>query len=121
MDKITVYQKRTCSKCRELLKKLGENGVTFEAVDYYVEPLSQKKLTELVSKMGVSPAELLRTKESVYGEVNPGGESPSDVQAIEWMVKYPDLLQRPIVEKGDKAILARPLENLGKIFPGFNV
>jgi arsenate reductase len=68
-DKITVYEKPTCTKCRELGKMLREQGVPFDKVNYYIEPLSSTKLRELISKMGISPRELLRTSEPVYREL----------------------------------------------------
>jgi len=115
MDKITVYQKPTCSKCRELFKKLKEQGIHFDSVDYYVQPITREKLTGLIRKMGIPARDLLRTKESIYREINPTKETPSEEIAIQWMVEHPDLIQRPIVEKGERAVLARPLENLKKI------
>jgi arsenate reductase len=110
-DKITVYEKPTCTKCRELGKMLREQGVPFDKVNYYIEPLSSTKLRELISKMGISPRELLRTSEPVYRELKLARSTHSDDELIEFMVKYPDLIQRPILERGERAVLARPTEN----------
>lgn len=115
MSQITVYQKPTCTTCRQVYVALKESGVDFAAVDYYLEPISKTKLKELIKKMGISAKELLRTKESVYQELKLSEKSLSDDQIIDLMVKYPDLIQRPIVEKGAKAILARPAEKLKEI------
>ncbi|HEY6121529.1 MAG TPA: ArsC/Spx/MgsR family protein [Pyrinomonadaceae bacterium] len=112
MSKITVYEKPTCTKCRELDRLLRENEVDFRKVNYYLEPLSKKKLRELLKKMGISPRELLRTTEPVYRELGLAKGKFSDEQLISLMVEHPDLIQRPIVERGDRAILGRPVENV---------
>jgi arsenate reductase (glutaredoxin) len=91
---------------------LRESGVDFEKVNYYIEPLGEQKLRELIKKMAIKPRELLRTGESIYRELELGKKQSSDDELIELMVKHPDLIQRPIVEKGNRAILARPAERL---------
>ena len=93
-------------------KLLRESGVAFEKVNYYIAPLSKKKLTELIGKMKISPRELLRTSEPVYRELGLGKKEPSDDEIISLMVKHPDLIQRPIVERGGRAVLGRPTENV---------
>ena len=112
MNKITVYEKPTCTTCREVHAALKESGVDFNAVNYYVEPLSKTKLKELLRKMGVPAAEVLRKKEPIYKELNLGRKERGEEEWIDLMVKHPDLLQRPIVEKGARAILARPAERI---------
>ena len=111
-DKITVYEKPTCTKCREMNKFLVEEGVDFAKVNYYIDPLSEDQLRELLRKMGLKPRELLRTSESIYRELNLGKSELSDDEIIALMVKHPDLIQRPIVERGDHAVLGRPTENV---------
>jgi arsenate reductase len=93
-------------------KLLRESGVPFEKVNYYVEPLSKKKLTELVRKLGMKPRELLRKGESAYKELGLAEDKFSDSELIALMVEHPELLQRPIVERGDRAVLGRPTENV---------
>ena len=61
-DQITVYEKPTCTKCREMDRFLRESGVDFSKVNYYLEPLSEEKLRELIGKMGISPRELKRLR-----------------------------------------------------------
>ncbi|HEX3083652.1 MAG TPA: ArsC/Spx/MgsR family protein [Pyrinomonadaceae bacterium] len=96
-------------------KLLRESGVDFEKVNYYLEPLNDKKLRELINKMGIKPRELLRTSESIYRELGLGKKESSDDEIIELMVKHPDLIQRPIVERGDRAVLGRPTENVKQL------
>jgi len=93
-------------------KLLRESGVDFNKVNYYLEPLSEKKLRELLKKMGIAPRELLRTGESIYRELEIGKKDLSDSEIISLMVQHPDLMQRPIVERGDRAVLGRPTENV---------
>ena len=113
--KITIYQKPTCTTCRQVYSALKEAGVDFDAVDYYVEPIPRAKLKELLGKMGISARELLRTKEERYKELRLGQRELDDDELVDLMVQYPDLIQRPIVEKGSRAILARPAERLREI------
>jgi len=111
-EKITVYERPTCSKCREADKLLREFGADYEKINYYVTPLTVPKLTELVKKMGIPARDLLRTTESIYKELKLSKAELSDKELIALMVKHPDLMQRPIVERGNKAVLGRPTENI---------
>jgi len=113
--KITVYQKPTCTTCRKVHAALVARGVDVEAVDYYVDPIPKKKLVELLRKMGMTPRQLLRTKEPIYKQLRIAERDLTDDQIVDLMVEHPDLIQRPIVEKGARAILARPPERLDEI------
>ncbi len=115
VEKITVYEKPTCTKCREVDKILRESGADYEKINYYVEPIGEKKLRELLGKMKITPRELLRSSEKIYKELQLAHSSHSDDELIILMVKHPDLIQRPIVEKGKKAVLGRPVENINKL------
>ena len=115
MSQITIYQKPTCTTCREVYKALKESCVDFEAIDYYLDPIPKTKLKGLLKKMGISAGGLLRKKEPIYQELKLSEKKLSDDQIVDLMVKHPDLIQRPIVEKGAKAILARPAERLREI------
>lgn len=113
--KITIYQKPTCTTCRQVFKALQESGVDFASVNYYTDPLPKAKIKELLKKMGISAAELLRTKEDIYKDLGLAKKNLPDDAIVDLMVKHPDLIQRPIVEKGNKAILARPAEKIKDI------
>jgi len=115
MAKIVVYQKPTCTTCRQVYKALRESGVDFDAVDYYTDPIPRAKLKDLVRKMGIGARDLLRTKEEDYRRLKLGERHVSDDEILDLMVKYPDLIQRPIVERGSRAILARPADRLKDI------
>ena len=96
-------------------KLLRESGVDFTKVNYYIEPLSKKKLTELIHKMGIKPRDLLRKGEAVYKELGLASDTFSDAELISLMIEHPELIQRPIVERGDRAVLARPVENVNEL------
>jgi len=113
--KITIYQKPTCTTCRQVSAALREAGVDVRAVDYFVDPLPKTKLKELLRKMGIPARQLLRTREVRYKTLRLDERQLSDDELIDLMVEYPELMQRPIVEKGARAILARPAERLKEI------
>ena len=96
-------------------KLLRESGIPFEKVNYYIEPLSRKKLTELIRKMKLKPRDLLRKSEPVYKELGLAKDEFSDSELIDLMIEHPDLLQRPIVERGERAVLGRPTENVKEL------
>jgi len=112
---IVVYQKPTCTTCRKVHAALTAAGVDFAAVDYYVDPIPKAKLKELLKKMKMPARDLLRTKEPVYKTLKIKEASLTDDQIVDLMVRHPDLIERPIVEKGSRAILARPVERLKEI------
>ena len=89
--------------------------VYFNAVDYYVDRIPKEKIKSLLSKMGITAEELLRTKDPLYKELIPVEKSFSEDELVDLMEKHPDLIARPIVEKGEKAILARPAERILEI------
>jgi len=112
MSKIIIYQKPTCSTCRQAVQLLKESGTPFTAVNYYELRFTKPQLKTLLRKAGLSVREILRTKEDLYKRMNLGKTTLSDDALIDLMVEHPDLIQRPIVEKGGKAWLARPAERV---------
>ncbi len=93
-------------------KLLRESGVAFEKVNYYTAPLSRKKLADLIRKMNIKPRDLLRKSEPSYRELGLAKDEFSDEEIITLMIEQPDLIQRPIIERGDRAVLGRPTENV---------
>ena len=110
MSQITVYEKPTCTKCRQLAKLLTERGVDFEKVNFHLDPLSAAQIAGLLRMAGLRPREALRTNEAIYKELQLGKRELSDEELTELMAAHPDLLQRPIVVRGERAVLARPAE-----------
>lgn len=86
-----------------------ENNINYEKVNYFVEPLSEEKLRELLGRAHLSPFDVVRKNESVYKELNVSEIKDADA-LIKIIIENPSILQRPIVEIGDKAVLARPIE-----------
>jgi arsenate reductase len=109
---LTFYEKPTCTTCKKTANLLEERGVDFERVNYYVEPLGEDKLRDLLRKAGLRPREVMRTKEPVYRELGLASSEHTDDELIALMVEHPDLVQRPIVERGERAVLARPPERV---------
>ena len=96
-------------------KLLRESGIAYDKINYYIEPLSKKKLTELLRKLDMKPRDLLRKSESVYKELGLAEDRFSDSELIALMIEHPDLIQRPIVERGNRAVLGRPTENVKEL------
>ncbi|NOT48595.1 MAG: arsenate reductase [Acidobacteria bacterium] len=107
--KITVYEKPTCTTCRKLNRLFEENGIDWKKVNYFIEPFDEIKLTGLLRKTGLKPFDVLRRNEPDCKRAGIDKDS-SDKEVIAAMVKFPNIIQRPIVEVGDKAVLARPIE-----------
>lgn len=115
MAKITIYQKPTCSTCRNVVKLVAASEQPYEAVDYYKRPFSRSELKKLLTKAGLKPRDVLRTKEDVYKSLDLARRTPSDDDLIDLMIEHPDLIQRPLVVKGDTVLLARPAERVKEI------
>ncbi len=108
---ITVYEKPTCTTCRNLAALLEERGIDFDRVDYHVDGLEEAELRSLVAKTGVPARELLRMREEGASDL----ADADDDTVIAAMVARPELLQRPIVVNADRAVLARPIERVSEI------
>jgi len=113
--KIVIYQKPTCTTCREVYAALKRSGVDLESVDYYTDPIPKGKLIELLRKMGIHARDLLRKNEEVYKRLKLGERDLTETQLVDLMTQHPDLMQRPIVEKGSRAVLARPASRLDEL------
>lgn len=110
-DKLTIYYKPTCSKCRAALDILNENGEEFERVDYYQSRLTVATLRDLVEKLAIPVRGLLRQDEPLAR----GADSMNDEALLQLMADHPDLIQRPIVVRGSRAVLGRPPENIKRL------
>ena len=116
MQKITVYEKPTCTTCRKTVKMLNEMGIDFDKVNYYIKPFTKNKLRTLLKKMDMQPSELLRKNEKAYKELDLKNKKYSETQILDLMIADHNLIQRPIVEKGEKAVLGRPVERIKELF-----
>jgi arsenate reductase len=115
MAELTVYEKRTCTTCRSLAALLEERGIDFDRVDFHVEPLSAVEIRELVRRTGRPARELFRAREPVYRELGLGEREVGDDEAVALMAEHTELMQRPVVVRGDRAVLARPVERVNEL------
>lgn len=115
MSNFTLYHNPKCSKSRQALALLQENGIEPTIVEYLEEPLSKSELKNLLKLLGLGPRDLLRTNEPEYKSLSLADKNLKDEDIIDVIVKNPRLLERPIVVKGKKAVLGRPTENILKL------
>ena len=95
MDRLTVYEKPTCTTCRTLAALLRERGIDFDTVDYHVEGISEGRLRELLGKAGMSARDVLRVKEPLVAELGLDDPGVDEDELIAAMVEHPQLVQRP--------------------------
>ncbi|MCF8235168.1 MAG: arsenate reductase (glutaredoxin) [Bacteroidales bacterium] len=114
MNMITIYHNPRCKKSRAGLQYLEEKGVDFNIRKYLQQPLSKAELKDLLMKLDKKPSDIVRTQEDIYKKQFKG-KNFTDDEWIEIIVENPKLLQRPIVEKEYKAVLAQPPENIDEL------
>jgi len=115
MPKLKVYLKPSCTTSRKVVTILTQKGVEFEKVDYYKTPFTKTLLNDLLNKMNMKPSELLRKKEEAYKDLDLKNKTYTENQLLNKMLKNPDLIERPMVAKGMKVMLARPAESVKDI------
>ena len=106
-----IYHNPRCSKSRDSYNLLVEKGLDFETVEYLKTPLNKKEIKALLVKLDIPAADLIRRGEKDYKE-NYKGKDLSEAQWIDAMVKFPKLIERPIVVKGNTAVIGRPIEKV---------
>jgi arsenate reductase len=112
---VTIYHNPRCTKSRQTLALLEKRGIQPKIIEYLVTPPTEAELKRLLKLLGISPRELLRTKEEEYKQAKLDKSDVTDAEIIRAMIKYPRLMERPIVVVGNKAALGRPPENVLKI------
>lgn len=112
---VTIYHNPRCSKSRQTLQLLRDKGIEPEIVEYLKTPPTAQELTEILSKLGMAPRELMRRKEAPYKDLNLADDGKSASDLVDAMVVNPVLIERPIVLKDGKAALGRPPEDVLKI------
>ncbi|MEF8699021.1 MAG: arsenate reductase (glutaredoxin) [Candidatus Accumulibacter sp. UW26] len=108
---IRIYHNARCSKSRAACQLIAAEGVAVEIVDYLATPPDRDELRDLLRKLGMPPADLVRRGESVFRE-NYAGRSLSDEEWLDALLAHPILIERPIVVRGDRAVLGRPPEKV---------
>lgn len=112
MSTIQIYHNPRCSKSREALALLQARGVTPEVVDYMQQGLTRKAVEDVLARLGCGARAVLRTSEAAYKEQGLGDASLSEAALVDAIVAEPRLLQRPVVVRGERAVIARPAELL---------
>jgi len=112
MSDITIYHNSRCSKSRQTLQLLQDNGIEPSVVEYLKTPLNAAQITDILSKLNITAHQLMRVKEADYKALAIDPTEHSEQQLIEFMISYPKLIERPIVVNGDKAAIGRPPENV---------
>ncbi|MBU1668834.1 arsenate reductase (glutaredoxin) [bacterium] len=111
MTDIKIWHNPRCSKSRDSFKLLEEKGIEAEVVKYLENVPTKEEIQELLKMLGMGARELMRTKETLYKELNLKDESLEEA-LIEAMVAHPKLIERPIVIKGNRAVIGRPIEKV---------
>ena len=112
MNEIKIWHNPRCSKSRDSFKLLEERGVEVKVIKYLETVPTKEELENILKMLGMDSARaLMRTKESIYKELNLKDET-SEEALIEAMVKHPKLIERPIVIKGNRAVIGRPIEKV---------
>jgi len=111
----TIYHNPRCSKSRQTLELIKIQDIEPEIVLYLETPLDAQAIAGLLKKLGISARQLLRKGEQAYKEQNLGDSSLTEAQLIDAMVKFPKLIERPVVVVGEKAVIGRPPEQVLEI------
>lgn len=111
---IQIYHNNRCSKSRQALQLLQDKAQEIEVIEYLKNPPTAEELRQLLQKLGMPLEKLLRKSETVFKELYKG-KSLSDEEWIQAMVSHPVLIERPIVVKGNKAVVGRPLANVAEL------
>lgn len=113
-EMITIYHNPRCAKSREVLNTLENMNKPYQLRLYLTEPFTKNELTDVIHKLDILPIELIRTKESIWIE-NFKKKQLSDLELMDIILKYPKLIERPIVVNGKKAVIARPVAKLNHL------
>ena len=113
MADLTVYEVSSCSKCRDLAALLDERGVEYDGVEYHETGLDEATIRDLLAKSSLRPRDILRAREPLVAQLGLlEGDGAGDDELIAAMAQHPRLMQRPIAVRGDRALLARPVERV---------
>ena len=113
---LVIYHNPRCSKSRETLQIIQSHDIEPTIIDYLDEPPDATELKRIIGLLGVEARDLMRTTESVYRDADLDDDSLSEDEIIEAICEYPELLQRPIVIAGDRAVIGRPPERVKELF-----
>ena len=113
MADLTIYEVSSCSTCRNLAALLDERGIDYDGVEYHETGLDEATIRDLLAKSGLRPRDILRVREPLVAQLGLlEGAGAGDDELIAAMAEHPRLMQRPIAVRGDRALLARPVERV---------
>ena len=112
---VTIYHNLGCGTSRNVLALLRERGIEPEVVEYLKTPLTKKELQEMVKRSGLGAREFLRTRESLYSELDLANPRWTDTELIELLAEHPKLLNRPVVSTPKGVLPCRPAETVNKL------
>ena len=112
MSAFKIFHNSRCSKSRQALRILQDNNCEIEIINYLETDLNVALIKDVLKKLSLKPRDILRTSEQVYKDNNLKEDNLSDDDLIDYMIKYPKLIERPIVIKGHTAVIGRPPENI---------
>lgn len=118
MSEYRIYHNPRCSKSRQTLALLEENGIQPEVVLYLETPPDEKQLADMIKKLGIGPRDLLRKGEDAYKSLNLKDPALSEQQLLKAMAENPKLIERPVVIRAEQAVLGRPPENVLTLIRG---
>ena len=112
MSVYKIFHNSRCSKSRQALRMLQDNNCDIEIINYLETELDVSLIKDVLQKLSLKPRDILRTSEQDYKDNNLKEDDFSDDDLIDYMIKHPKLIERPIVIKGHRAVLGRPPENV---------
>ncbi len=114
MEDITIWHNPRCSKSRNALNLLEEKNINANVVKYLDDTPSKDELKEILNKLNMTAQELMRKGEAVYKELDLKSET-NEEKLLDAMIENPKLIERPVIIRGEKAVVARPIENLEEL------
>lgn len=114
MEDITIWHNPRCSKSRNALNLLEEKNIDVNVVKYLDETPSKDELKDILNKLNMTAKELMRKGEEVYKELDLKNET-NEEKLLDAMIENPKLIERPVIIRGNKAVIARPIENLEEL------
>ena len=103
-----IYHKSSCITCKKTISELERSNSDIEKRDFFKDPLSEKELTKILKLTGKKPSELIRKRDKMYKQLNLENNEKTETEIIKLMVKYPGLIMRPIIVKGNTAVVGKP-------------
>lgn len=119
MNTITIWHNQKCSKSREAMSILEQHECEIEVIKYLETTPTKDEITTALTMLGMNPRELMRTKEDIFAELNLKEEYDYDI-LVDAMVEHPKLIERPVIFKGDRAIIGRPTDIISKFIKELN-